>query len=190
MSMTRRATEVTPRAVAPPSNCSRAHRNGSRSLALDNRAQCCGVYQPALARLRIGAMVIRIGMELAAKISPSDSQAESTCSRLPAVLSLQDRSVRDSSWRNGTVASAGRRGGKGGKGGNLQEPAIPDLSKASKWRHRPAQTGGNLPAWARRDKILRSIRWERIILRGALAVQSHEAESLAGQKIRGEIQCR
>src|SRR5260370_40474088 len=69
-------------------------------MPLDRTEQCCGVWQPSLARSRIGIMVIPIGTELVARISPSGSQAVVACARLPAVLSPRNHSIRDSSWRN------------------------------------------------------------------------------------------
>ena len=136
-------------------------------------------------------MVIHIAMKLAAGISPSRSPPRLACAPVPAVLSARAHSVRDSNWRNRGVARAK----------SLAETA--ETSKTSqtaktaqfrafreprKRRHRPGANLRNLPvwfAWPDKTKILRSIRYERIILRGVLAVQSHEAEGPAGPKIRG-----
>ena len=50
-------------------------------------------------------MVIHIGMELAAGISPSGSPPRLACAPVPAVLSARAHSARDSNWRNRAVAT-------------------------------------------------------------------------------------
>ena len=107
-------------------------------------------------------MVIHIGMELAAGICPSGSPA----------ARLRTPVRRDSNWRNRTVA----------RPKSLAEtPETSETSKTSHFwafetasppRRKPAET--SLPH-GRTGKILLSIRCERIILRGVLAVQSRES---------------
>ena len=133
-------------------------------------------------------MVIHIGMELAAGISPSGSPPMLACAPVPAVLSVRPYSARDSNWRNRAVAKVKSSVDTSKTSKTSQTPKTPQFRTSCeprKWRHRPGANLRNLPvwfAWPDGTRILRSIRCERIILRGVLVVQSHEAEGPAGQK--------
>jgi hypothetical protein len=115
-------------------------------------------------------MVIHIGIVLAAGSSPSVPQPMRARARMPAVLSLRDRFLRSgSSWRNGTVRRT--------KSTALTAPT-PETSA-----FRPYASFERAPLPLRKPaeaaRLARLLRYERIILRGVLAVLSREAEGPA-----------
>jgi hypothetical protein len=118
-------------------------------------------------------MVIHIGIILAAGRSPSVPQPMPACNRMPAVLSLRDHFLRsDSSWRNGTVRRAKSPALTALTAPTPENLAISALREPRKAPIASAQTCGS-------RRLARLLRYERIILRGVLAVQSHEAEGPA-----------
>ena len=117
-----------------------------RALALDSPAQCCGVWQPSLARPRIGIMVSHIGIALAAGSSPPAlAAAASLRVPVPAVLALSREP--SSCVRDLQLAESGP---------SVRAKSLAEIAETAR------------PYW------LASIRCERIILRGVLAVQSRE----------------
>jgi hypothetical protein len=107
-------------------------------------------------------MVIHIGMGLAAGTSPSGSRALDSSVE---ILTGETEPSREQNRRR--------------KPRKPRKPPKPPFGGLRNGVTAPAQTGGNWrkPPWpmAEREKILPSIRCERIILRGVLAVQSRES---------------
>src|SRR5258707_2363551 len=136
-------------------------------------------------------MVIHIGhgigsRDFSVRLAADPGLCACACSAVSA-----GHSARDSNWRNRAVARAKSSAETAETSETSQTPKTPQFRafrEPRKRRHRPGANLRNLPvwfAWPDGTKILRSIRYERIILRGVLAVQSREAEGPAGPIIRG-----